>query len=156
MRVVERTAKCGNHGIVVVETAAHRFNLRLMDERLIALDVDDNVKRFADFGVSLLYAVGAALVVGRGHDGLASERLHRLIDALVVGGYINILQHLAHLLVHSLYHCFSTQHRQWLSRKACGCVAGGNDSYKIQHSHFCSLISSCKGNAKKRDRTKKT
>lgn len=54
------------------------------------------------FSRSLLYAVGAALMVGTGHDGIASKGFHGFPDALVVGRYPHFGYLVCDLFVDSL------------------------------------------------------
>ena len=66
-------------------------------------------------------------MVGRGHDHLAAKGLNSLTDAVVVGGYPCLGQHLGHLTVDPLNNGLATQHGQGFARKTRRGVTGGDD-----------------------------
>ena len=112
------------------ETGLDGLQLLGLNERLVALDVDNHIVVLADALVSLLHTVGAALVVDTRHDGLAAKRLHSIVDALVVGSHNSIIQLSFHLSIDSLNDCLSTQQGQRLGRETGGGIASRDNADK--------------------------
>ncbi len=110
--------QCGDIGLRVVEAAHDGLDLRGHDERLVALHVDYAVEAAAHIAESLVTAVGAAAVLGRGHDRTAAEALHGIGYAAIVGGHDHIVDGLRHLTVYAFDDRASAQQRQRLGRKA--------------------------------------
>ena len=86
-----------------------------MDKWFVTLYVDDNIHLSTNLLDSFLYAVGAALVVGRCHDGIAAKSLDSLAYAVVVGGDINVVNHFLHLFIYSLDYCFASENGKWFA-----------------------------------------
>ena len=89
-----------------------------VDERFVALYVDDDVELFSDAFVGFAYAVGAAAMVDARHDGLSSECFDGISDAFVVGCYDGFVQYTVHGAIDVLDDCASTQHGQRFGWKA--------------------------------------
>jgi len=100
-----------------------------VDERFIALDVDEDVACLMrrDFGD----AFGAGAVVAAGHAGFAAESANGVDDALVVGGDDDVMDGLGLLgsLVNALDHRLAGQRNERLAWEARGSVTRGNDHY---------------------------
>ena len=104
-----------------------------MDERLVALHVDNYVSVSADYLHGFLNAVGAALVVGGGHDSLAAESLHRLADAFVVGGDIYFVNHFRHLFIYSFNYRLASKNGKRFAGETRRCVSCRYNSYKFHN-----------------------
>ena len=102
----------------IVEAALHGFELRRPDERLVALHVDDHVVGLSLPEVGFPAAIRAALMVCRGHLGLAAERHYGIVNPLVVRGDHGIVQYARHLLVDPPDNGFPAQHGQRFGREA--------------------------------------
>ena len=124
-------AKCGNLRVGVVEERLHRLQLAALNEGFVALHIDDDVGIGANFLGSLLYAVGATLMVGAGHHHASAKRLHSLLDAFVVGSHVSLVEHVGHLFIYSLNNGFSSQHSKGFARKARRSIARRNNAYKL-------------------------
>lgn len=103
--------------------------MRGLDEGFVALDIDDDVGRSADQVEGLADAVGAALVVGSRHDGLAAKRGDGIVDALVVGGDIDAVEDRSYLLIDALDDGVAAQDGERLAREARRGEARGDDGY---------------------------
>ena len=126
----------GDVGRRIVEAAGDRLQLRGGDEGFVALYVDDDVGVAAQFVDGFPTAVGAAAVIGRGHDGTAAEGLHRIVDARIVGGDGCVGEHLRHLLPDMPDDRFAAEPCQRFARKPCRSVTGRNDGQKFQRVHI--------------------
>lgn len=80
---------------------------RRLDERLVALNVDNDVGLDAETSVSLGHARGTVGAVGGGHDGFPSEALHLSDYAAVVSSNIYIVNHRTGTLVDMADHTFT-------------------------------------------------
>jgi hypothetical protein len=100
-----------------------------IDERFVALDVDEDVAFLVrgDFGDSF----GAGAVVGAGHAGFPTEGANGVDDALIVGGNDDVMDGLGLLgaLVDALDHRLASQRNKRLAGQARGSVTRGNDHY---------------------------
>jgi hypothetical protein len=123
----------GRHG------AARAFLERLyetidhdrLDQRLISLDVDDDiVGRKPDEPPGFGQAVRAAGVAGAGHHGFAAEGLYGLQDARVVRRHQHPVQApgAGCTLKDPLNHGLAVDVGKGLSRESAGLIPGGNDS----------------------------
>src|SRR5574344_2277103 len=111
----------------------HRFYLLRLDKRLVALNIDNDIISAAYFGISLIATVGATFMVYRSHDSLSAKSFNCIEYPFIVGSYTSIIEYAAHPIVYSFYNGLSTQHSQWLSRKARRSIACRYYSYKF---HF--------------------
>ena len=92
-----------------------------MNERLVALDVDDATHGggTAKLLEGFPQAVGAAGVVGAGEDRLAAKILDVTQDSVVVGGHHHPRQvGLSGLGHHPLNHALPAQVNQWFARQS--------------------------------------
>ena len=126
---LEALAEGGDLRGWVVEGLHHRTQLRGLDEGFVALNIDDDVGRSADQVEGLADAVGAALVVGSRHDGLAAKRGDGIVDALVVGGDIHAVEDRSYLLIDALDDGLAAQDGERLAREARRGEARGDDGY---------------------------
>ncbi len=133
-------SKCCNLCATVVKTAAYRFYLRTVDERLVTLYVYYHIMVCAEFCHGLLYAICAAFVVRRGHNDIAAKLFDSIGYTLVVRGYTYVSQHAGHLFVNSSYYIFSAEHSQRFAGKAGGGISGGNYSDKF---HVMLIFRTC-------------
>ena len=113
-----------------------RLQLRLLDEWLVALHVDDDIGIGIQLRSGLLDAVGTTLMVVAGHHSLAAKGFYCRIDALIVGSYIGFAKNVDHLFIDSLDDGFSAQHGQGLAGKTCRGIACRNDSNKFHITPF--------------------
>lgn len=86
---VEALHQGGNLRRRVVEAVGEGADLFGIHEGLVALQVDDHVGLVGQLAEGLAEAVGAGAVRGGGHDDPASEAMHTVADAGVVGGHIH-------------------------------------------------------------------
>src|ERR1700756_2463431 len=104
-RVADGRGYGGNLGGRLFEQRGDRgIDRNWINERLISLYVDEDVAflvrgHFGD-------ALGAGAVIGAGHAGFAAESANGVDDALVVGGYDDVVHRLGLFgaLVHALHH----------------------------------------------------
>ena len=136
----ERFHQSGDFRLRIFKTSLYGLQLLRLNERFVALDVDDHVVWFALQYVSLIAAVRAALVVRTGHDGLAAESFYRLENPFVIGGHEHVVHHAGYLLVHPLDDRLAAQHGQRLARKSCGSISCRNNPYVI---HFLAINKVC-------------
>ena len=109
-----------------------------MNKGLVALDIDHHVVVATHLAEGFVAAVGATLVVGRGHHHLATEGLDSGVYTLVIGSHHGIVQNACDLLVDTLNNGFTTEYRQRLARKARRCITRGNycDKFHIFYSQL--------------------
>ena len=77
----------GNVAVIALKALHDGFQLFCLDKRLVALHVDYDVGRTAALDVGFIASVGAAAVMGAGHDCATAKTFYTLKDALVVSGY---------------------------------------------------------------------
>src|SRR3989454_4014883 len=123
-----------NRGVIQknLDGGIHRGGV---DQRLVALDVDDDLcvaTRGAggDFG----HPLGARAMVASGHHRVAIKFLHGAQDSLVIGGHQHARNVLGatHTLPYVLNHWLLRQPHQRFAWKAAGSVARGNDGQHAQ------------------------
>ena len=69
---LERDAERSNLSISIVKAMADLLDLALLDERFIALNIDDNVEITTDFLNGFLDSISATLMVWRSHDDVSA------------------------------------------------------------------------------------
>ena len=117
-----------SYGVVLDHLRHHGVDHAGIEQRLVALNVDVNIRRalHRDFG----HAVGAAAMIRAGEHGFPAESLDGALDARVVGGDHDGGEQTgdADAFDDVLDHGPAGNHGQGLSRKARGSVARGDDS----------------------------
>jgi hypothetical protein len=106
-----------------------------IDERLVPLDIDENVPWFVSGHLG--DALGSRAMVGAGHTGFAAERLNGIKDALVVGGNENAMNSLGAFgaPVDVLDHGFAGKRDERLAGEARGGVACRNHDDDVRVGH---------------------
>lgn len=106
-----------------------------IDERLVPLDIDENVAGFVRGHLG--DALGSGAMVRAGHTGFAPEGFHSIEDALVVGGHQDAMDGLGAFgaLVDMLDHGFACKRDERLAGEARGGVPRRNhdDDVRIGH-----------------------
>jgi hypothetical protein len=101
-------------------------NAERVDERLVALDIDEDVARFVcgNFGDTL----GAGTMIGASHASAAAERLDRIDNPLVIRGYQHFMDSLGPFgpFVDVLDHWFAAKGDKGLTGETRGTVTGRN------------------------------
>jgi len=124
-----------DRGAVPLHQRGHVPDHQWRKNRLVSLNVDYYVLTVQPQNFpGLRQPVAPRGMVAAGHDGLAAEPFHDVLDARIVSGYIDVAQPLNQtgLLIHPLNQGLSSDIRQSLPRKAGGPVAG---RYEGQNTH---------------------
>ena len=128
-RVVDRMARRGDRSVDVDrQQVCHFANKRRLEQRFVALNVDDDgavVERKGRRGFG--QAIGAGRMVGAGHDCIDAVRRDRPEDSLIVGRNDDPRGTPGTRALGDAHdHGLAANVRQWLSGQPRRCVAGGN------------------------------
>ena len=125
-----------DRGVGFAQHVGELPNLVRMNKRLVALDVEDRLKRFA-LGFEQLDGLvaphGAVGAIFGGHDHVAAKVPDHVRDALVVGGHHHLVAGLGllHAGVDALNHGQAGHRGQGFARKARRCVTRGNHREEV-------------------------
>ncbi|MPM96181.1 hypothetical protein SDC9_143339 [bioreactor metagenome] len=129
----------------IVEAFFDGFQLRRLNKRFVALNIDNHIKIASCTGGSLVTTVGTAVVMRRGHNHFPAKSLHGCFNTFVIGSHIHLVERARHLFIHTLNHGFSAQQCQRFRRETGGCISGRNNSQKFHLILFLSysLVITC-------------
>ena len=134
--------ECGYFGGSIHEAILHGLNLPGVDERLVALHIDNYIifhtQGLDDLVVGFLDTIGAALVIGRRHDDTSIERGHSVVDTVIVGGNNCHIDMGSHLLIDTLNDRFASEQSEWLAGETGAGISRRNNSNGF-HSYLWEL-----------------
>ena len=134
--MANRRGHCGDlRGRFLKKRAHGAVNGQRIDERLVALDIYEDIAGFVDGYLGDAFGSGA--MIGTSHACVPPEGLNRVHNALVVGGDQDGVNGLRAFgpFINVLNHWLSTEGDQWLAGESGGTEAGGNydDDFGIRH-----------------------
>jgi len=136
----ERLDQRGDLGRRLVETSGDQRQLLLGHERLVALNIDNDVEPLSAKSLRLVErlptAIRPAAVIGRGHDRAPAETGDGPFDPLVVGSHIAGIEKRSGLLIHMPDHRLASQVGQRLAGETGRGIPGGNQCKEFHSRSF--------------------
>ena len=133
-------------GVVLPEHLDHAVDARDIDERLVSLDVDDDLELFAmhrfEHWQRSGNTVGSRRKLGRCADHCCAERAHMFLDPFVISRYRDerSVTRAGDSLVYALDHRAASNEREGFRRKSSRSVTGGNHDGSIHRLRFYNPI----------------
>ena len=102
--------KCCDIDTLYIKALNERIYLTGLDERLITLDVHDDITIKTETLVCVKTTLCSVLAILGCHYDITAECLDCIEDALIICSHIKVIKATLYLLIHTLYHRLAAEH----------------------------------------------